>query len=173
MTTDAAPSTLASKLRDGRFVMTAEITPPVSCSAADMLDKALPLRGFADAVNVTDGASAMSMMSSLAASALLAQNGLEPIMQFTCRDRNRIAIQADLMGAGALGVRNFLMLHGDDPKAGDQPEPKSPAVWNSGISSSSVLLMPACVASARPRAPVKPLSRVTMAPLGLPVVPEL
>jgi methylenetetrahydrofolate reductase (NADPH) len=111
-------------LRDGRFVMTAEVTPPVSCDRNDLLVKALPLRGLADAVNVTDGAGARAHMSSIAASLILQENGIEPIMQFTCRDRNRIALQNDLLGAAALGLRNLLVLRGDDPKQGDQPEAK-------------------------------------------------
>lgn len=111
-------------LRAGRFVMTAEVTPPVSTDRAELLAKALPLRGLADAVNVTDGAGARAHMSSIAASHILQENGIEPIMQFTCRDRNRIALQNDLLGAAALGLRNLLILRGDDPKQGDQPDAK-------------------------------------------------
>jgi methylenetetrahydrofolate reductase (NADPH) len=105
-------------------VLTAEIAPPLSCSAADLLAKALPLKGLADAVNVTDGASARAHLGAVAAAALLIGEGIEPILQFTCRDRNRIALQSDLLGAAALGVRNILLLTGDDPKAGDQPDTK-------------------------------------------------
>ena len=105
-------------------MITAEITPPVSCDADDFLRKALPLRGLADAVNVTDGASARAHLSAPIAAAILVREGIEPILQFTCRDRNRIALQGDLMGAAASGVRNLLCLTGDDPKAGDQPETK-------------------------------------------------
>src|SRR5436190_21713635 len=108
-----------------RFVITAEITPPVSCSAQDLLDKALPLAGLVDAVNVTDGASARAHLSAPIAAALLAREGLEPVLQLTCRDRNRIALEGELMGAAACGVRNVLCLTGDDPKAGDQPETKA------------------------------------------------
>jgi methylenetetrahydrofolate reductase (NADPH) len=118
-------SRLEELLRAGRFVVTAEITPPVSCDADDLLRKALPLAGLADAVNVTDGASARAHLSAPIAAALLARAGVEPILQFTCRDRNRIALQADLMGAAACGVRNLLCLTGDDPKAGDQPQTKA------------------------------------------------
>jgi methylenetetrahydrofolate reductase (NADPH) len=118
------PSTLAERLRAGRFVMTAEVAPPVSCDAQDLLAKALPLRGLADAVNLTDGAGARAHMGALAAASLLLGAGIEPILQFTCRDRNRIALQSDLMGAAALGIRNLLVLTGDDPKAGDQPDTK-------------------------------------------------
>jgi methylenetetrahydrofolate reductase (NADPH) len=118
-------SRLEQLLRSRRFVITAEITPPVSCDADDLLRKALPLCGLADAVNVTDGASARAHLSAPVAAALLARAGVEPILQFTCRDRNRIALQADLMGAAACGVRNILCLTGDDPKAGDQPQAKA------------------------------------------------
>ncbi len=120
----SAAGHLEDRLRAGRFVMTAEITPPVSCSRDDLLAKALPLKGLASAVNVTDGAGARSHMSSLAAASILLESGIEPIVQFTCRDRNRIALQSDLMGAAALGIRNILVLRGDDPKAGDQPDAK-------------------------------------------------
>jgi methylenetetrahydrofolate reductase (NADPH) len=118
------PKTFAERLRAGRFVMTAEVAPPVSCSAQELLRKATPLRGLADAVNVTDGAGARAHMSALAAAAILMEAGLEPILQITCRDKNRIALQSELMGAAALGIRNLLILTGDDPKAGDQPETK-------------------------------------------------
>jgi methylenetetrahydrofolate reductase (NADPH) len=117
-------SRLEQAVRAGRFAITAEITPPVSCDAQDLLRKALPLRGLADAINVTDGASARAHMSAPIAAALLAQAGLEPILQLTCRDRNRLALEGELMGAAAMGVRNLLCLTGDDPKAGDQPETK-------------------------------------------------
>jgi methylenetetrahydrofolate reductase (NADPH) len=100
------------------------VVPPVSCDARDLLAKALPLRGLADAVNVTDGAGARAHMSATAAAALLVGAGIEPILQLTCRDRNRIALQGELMGAAALGVRNLLLLRGDDPTAGDQPDAK-------------------------------------------------
>ncbi len=110
------------RLEAGTFVLTAEVTPPVSCDAEDLLRKALPLRGLADAVNVTDGASARTHMSAPIAAAILARAGIEPILQLTCRDRNRIALQAELLGAPAVGVRNLLLLTGDDPKAGDQPD---------------------------------------------------
>jgi methylenetetrahydrofolate reductase (NADPH) len=119
-----AASGLHSKLRGGEFVVTAEITPPVSTDPAEFLQRALPLRGLATAVNVTDGAGAKVHLSSLAAAHFLAQSGIEPIFQMTCRDRNRLALQGDLLGAVALGIRNVLVLAGDDPKAGDQPEAK-------------------------------------------------
>ncbi len=116
--------TLQDKLRAGRFVLTAEVTPPVSVDRDDLLAKALPLKGLADAVNVTDGAGARPHLGAVTAAAMLAAEGIEPILQFTCRDRNRIALQSDLMAAAASGVRNLLMLRGDDPSAGDQPDAK-------------------------------------------------
>src|SRR5215467_5901130 len=104
-----AAGTLQERLRDSRFVMTVELAPPLSCDAQDLLRKAAPLTGLADAVNVTDGAGARAHMSALAASSLLIGAGIEPILQLTCRDRNRIALQGELMGAAALGVRNLLL----------------------------------------------------------------
>ncbi|MGB7101697.1 MAG: methylenetetrahydrofolate reductase [Xanthobacteraceae bacterium] len=118
------PRTFAERLRAGRFVMTAEVAPPVSCDAQDLLRKATPLRGLADAVNVTDGAGARAHMAALAAASILLSAGIEPILQITCRDKNRIALQSELMGAAALGIRNVMVLTGDDPKAGDQPDTK-------------------------------------------------
>jgi len=115
---------LEEKLRAGRFVITAEVTPPVSADRNDLLAKARALKGLADAVNITDGAGARSHLSSGIAAAMLVQEGIEPILQFTCRDRNRIALQSELIGAAAAGVRNLLMLRGDDPSAGDQPDAK-------------------------------------------------
>ncbi len=116
--------TLQQKLASGRFVITAEITPPVSFDRADLVAKAAPLKDLADAVNVTDGAGARPHMGALAAAAILIQEGIEPILQLTCRDRNRIALQSELMGAAASGVDNLLILRGDDPSAGDQPDAK-------------------------------------------------
>jgi methylenetetrahydrofolate reductase (NADPH) len=119
---------MASHLRDllhsGRFAVTAEIAPPLSADPRDLLARALPLKGLADAVNVTDGANARAHLESTVAAHLLLQNGIEPILQLTCRDRNRIALQSQLVGAAALGIVNVLALTGDDPKAGDQPDAK-------------------------------------------------
>jgi methylenetetrahydrofolate reductase (NADPH) len=117
-------SNLHARLDSGDFVITAEITPPVSTDPAEFLSRAMPLKGLATAVNVTDGAGAKVHLSSLAAAHFLVQNGIEPIFQMTCRDRNRLALQGDILGAEALGIRNMLMLAGDDPKVGDQPEAK-------------------------------------------------
>ena len=116
--------TLQEKLAAGRFVITAEVTPPASAARGDFLAKALPLRDVADAVNVTDGAGARPHLAAVSAAAMLVEAGIEPVLQFTCRDRNRIALQSDLIAAAASGVRNLLMLRGDDPSAGDQPEAK-------------------------------------------------
>jgi methylenetetrahydrofolate reductase (NADPH) len=117
--------TLEEKLRAGRFVLTAEVTPPVSADRDDLLAKALPLKDLADAVNVTDGAGARAHLSAVTAAGLLQAADIEPILQLTCRDRNRIALQSDLLAAAALGVRNLLALRGDDPSAGDQPDSKA------------------------------------------------
>jgi len=115
---------LERRLRAGEFVITAEITPPLSADPQDLLDMALPLRGVADAVNVTDGASARAHLDVLTAAAILDRAGIDPVLQLTCRDRNRIALQSMLVGAAALGLRNILVLRGDNPDAGDQPDAK-------------------------------------------------
>jgi methylenetetrahydrofolate reductase (NADPH) len=120
-----AASELQSRLRAGEFVVTAEITPPVSTDPAEFLKRALPLKGLATAINVTDGAGAKVHLSSLAAAHFLVQSGIEPIFQMTCRDRNRLALQGDILGAASLGIHNILILGGDDPKVGDQPEAKA------------------------------------------------
>jgi methylenetetrahydrofolate reductase (NADPH) len=120
MTTRSLQAALAA----GQFAITAEVTPPLSCDPADLLAKAAPLAGLADAVNVTDGASARAHLDSLAAATILLGHDIDPVLQMTCRDRNRIALQSELVGAAAMGIRNVLMLTGDDPKAGDQPDAK-------------------------------------------------
>ena len=122
---DTSETSLQARLSSGRFVMTAEVVPPVSCDPRDLLHKAAPLKALADAVNVTDGAGARAHMGALAAAAILHDAGIEPILQLTCRDRNRIGLQGDLMGAAALGIRNLLVLTGDKPSAGDQPDAKA------------------------------------------------
>ena len=113
---------LESRLAAGGFAVTAELTPPLSASADKLLAMATPLRGRVDALNVTDAAGGRTAMSSLAAAAILCRAGIEPVLQITCRDRNRIAIAGDVLGAAALGIPNILVLHGDDPARGDQPE---------------------------------------------------
>jgi methylenetetrahydrofolate reductase (NADPH) len=114
--------TFQEKLRAGRFVITAEVAPPVSADRAELIAKAAPLKGKADAVNITDSAGARATLGAVTAAGMLVEAGIEPILQFTCRDRNRIALQSDLMSAAACGVRNLLVLRGDDPSAGDQPD---------------------------------------------------
>jgi len=116
---------LQQKLNNGDFVITAEIVPPLSGRAHDLMERVSPLAGLVDGVNITDGAGARLAMSSLAASALLVREGFEPVLQMTCRDRNRIGLAADLLGASALGIKNLLILHGDDPSKGDIPEAKA------------------------------------------------
>ena len=120
MTTSAGK--LEQVLRDGHFALTAETSPPDAASAAAVLERVECLRGLADAVNVTDGASARVHMSALAAAAVMVREGIEPVLQMTTRDRNRLALQGDAVGAAALGVRNILCLTGDKMAAGDQPD---------------------------------------------------
>ena len=117
-------SLLQQKLLDKVFVYTAETTPPDASNKETLLKNVMPLKGVADAVNVTDSPGAKAHMSSLTAAIILAQNDIDPILQLTVRDRNRLALQGDLIGASALGVNNILCLRGDDPKSGDQPETK-------------------------------------------------
>lgn len=113
---------LERSLATGKFCFTAEVVPPLSAAPDQLLEQAALLKGRVEAVNVTDGAAARTTMSSCAAAALLALNGVEPVLQLTCRDRNRIALCADLTGAAAFGVCNLLLLSGDSPAHGDQPE---------------------------------------------------
>jgi methylenetetrahydrofolate reductase (NADPH) len=108
-----------------KFLITAEVTPPKGGNPARMLKMANKLKGRVHAVNVTDGSRAVLRMSSLAASVILLNHGIEPICQIACRDRNCIGLQADLMGAYALGIRNILALTGDPVKAGDHQKAKS------------------------------------------------
>jgi len=118
------PSRLEQVLRAGDFAITAEIVPPVSCDPRDLIEKSRPLKGLADAVNVTDGAGAHVHLGAVTAAGLLVAAGIEPILQLACRDRNRIALQSELIAAAASGVRNLLLLTGDRPGAGDQPDAK-------------------------------------------------
>ena len=117
-------SLLQQKLLDKVFVYTAETTPPDASDKETLLKNVMPLKGVADAINVTDSPGAKVHMSSLTAAIILAQNNIDPILQLTVRDRNRLALQGDLVGASALGVNNILCLGGDDPKNGDQPDTK-------------------------------------------------
>lgn len=115
-------SKLRNSLQDNKFVFTAETSPPDSGNKEVIIKQVECLKYLADAVNVTDGAGAKSHMSALATAVILAQNSIEPVLQFTTRDRNRIAIQGDLLGGWALNVPNILCLYGDEVKGGDQPE---------------------------------------------------
>ncbi|HEX7081720.1 MAG TPA: methylenetetrahydrofolate reductase [Gammaproteobacteria bacterium] len=117
-------SGLKKRIDAREFVLTAEIVPALSASGEHLLGEAALLGSRVDAINVTDAASGRTSMSSFAAAAILAANGYEPILQVTCRDRNRIALAGDLLGAAAHGVRNLLILRGDDPRGGDQPDAK-------------------------------------------------
>ncbi len=111
-------------LRAGHFAVTTEIAPPDSCDPEEVLKRARVFDGYVDAINATDGSGAHCHMSSLAVCAILTRFGYSPIIQISCRDRNRIAIQGDLLGAAALGVCNALSLTGDDVTAGDHPDAK-------------------------------------------------
>jgi methylenetetrahydrofolate reductase (NADPH) len=113
----------------GTFLVTAEVMPPKGSDASHMVAMAEQLQPWVHAVNITDGSRAVLRMSSLAAASLLLQRGIEPVWQVACRDRNRIALQADLMGAHALGIQNVLALTGDPVKAGDFPEARSVFDW--------------------------------------------
>lgn len=119
-----SPGNLERVLRAGRFSLTAETTPVATTDAAALVERCRPLKGVADAVNVTDGATAKAHLSSLVVAGALARAGIEPVLQFTVRDRNRIALQGDLLGASALGIPNILALTGDDPKRGEEPDAK-------------------------------------------------
>ena len=115
-------SALASLLRSGEFVVTAELNPPKSAAAAVVRRRAEALKGVVDAVNVTDSNRANVAMAAIPAAAIVRSVGLEPIVQMTGRDRNRIALQADVLGATAIGIENFVFMSGDDPKQGNHPD---------------------------------------------------
>ena len=116
---------LQRAIEAGDQVLTAEVMPPRGADPSHMLAMAASLQGRVHAVNVTDGSRAVMRMSSLASCKLLLEAGLEPVLQMACRDRNRIALQADLLGAHALGIRNLLCLTGDPVRAGDQAYARS------------------------------------------------
>jgi 5,10-methylenetetrahydrofolate reductase len=115
---------LQQLLRTGQFVVTAEIAPPKGADVSGAMAQARELAGLA-AINVTDNQGANMRLSALALAALLIREGLEPVLQMTCRDRNRMALQSDLLGAAALGVKNLLLLSGDHARFGDHPEARS------------------------------------------------
>ncbi len=111
-------SNLERVLAAGHFAVTAEIGPPRGPDPEPLLKKAQVLKGIADAYNITDNQTAVVRMSSIAAAKIVLDAGLEPLMQMTCRDRNRIAIQSDLLGASAFGIKNCLCISGDHQKSG-------------------------------------------------------
>jgi 5,10-methylenetetrahydrofolate reductase len=123
----SAPSSshLARLLASGAFVCTSEVTPPRGADASALRAKARVLRGCADAVNITDNQTARVHMSSVAGAVVLRQEGVEPVLQITTRDRNRLALQSDLLGASALGIRNVLCLGGDPIHIGNDPTAKA------------------------------------------------
>lgn len=112
-------------VKAGEFLITAEVAPPKGSDASHTIAMAQTLKGRVHAVNITDGSRAVLRMCPLVVSIILLQHGIEPVCQVACRDRNRIGLQADLMGAHALGIRNVLALTGDPVKAGDHADAKS------------------------------------------------
>ena len=124
MTTEPSVSNLQDIIFNNHFAVTMELTLPDSPEPKEVVEKALQISPYADALNLTDSTSAVPHFSSLAASSLLIENNIEPVMQISCRDRNRIAIQGDVIGAHAIGVRNILCVTGDGVQSGDPPEAK-------------------------------------------------
>ena len=120
-----ANSMLERVLCAGHFAVTGELGPPQSADGQVIRSKAQLLRGYCDAVNITDNQTAIVRMSSIGAGTIVIQEGLEPVIQMTCRDRNRLAIQSDLLGAYALGMRNLLCLSGDHQRFGNHPGAKN------------------------------------------------
>ncbi len=120
----SSPGRLERALRSGRFVVTAELNPPDSANPDDVYERAKVLSEVCDAINATDASGANCHISSIAICALLTRAGYEPVLQISCRDRNRIAIQGDVLGAAAMGVSNILCLTGDGVQTGDHPEAK-------------------------------------------------
>jgi len=115
---------LEEKIRSKAFVVTTELTPPKGIDLTELFAKADALKGFVDAVNLTDSPRARMAVEPKSVAHLLLDRGVEPIVQITARDRNRIAIQADLLGAALLGIGNFVFMGGDQPKNGDHPDAK-------------------------------------------------
>ena len=118
-------SHLAAVLQAGQFAVAAELSPPKGVDLAAIARDANTIKDYADAVNITDNQAASVRMASIPVAAMLLRHGVEPVAQMTCRDRNRLAIQADLLGAAALGIRNLLCLSGDHGIWGDHHEAKS------------------------------------------------
>jgi methylenetetrahydrofolate reductase (NADPH) len=119
-----SPGRFERVLRAGGFAVTTELAPPDSADPLDVYERARVFDGYVDAINATDGSGANCHMSSLAVCALLTRVGYAPIMQISCRDKNRIAIQGDILGGAAMGVCNMLCLTGDGVQAGDHPQAK-------------------------------------------------
>jgi len=115
---------LSEALASGKFVVTSEIGPPKGVDTMGILREAEFFRGRVEAVNVTDLQSSVMKLGSLATCRLLIDKGIEPVFQITCRDRNRLALQSDILSAYVLGIRNLLILTGDHPKLGDDPRAK-------------------------------------------------
>jgi methylenetetrahydrofolate reductase (NADH) len=120
----AGPSRLRSRLESGAITVTAELSPPRGADPDAVRRNVEPLRDWVDAVNITDGQSAHVRLSNWAGSLLALAAGVEPVMQVTCRDRNRIALQSDLLSAAALGIPNVVVMTGDHPRFGDHPDAK-------------------------------------------------
>ena len=118
-------SKLKAAIESGRFIVTSELTPPKGTELGALLDKADALRDVVTAFNLTDSHAARMAMAPMAAARHLLERGIEPIVQMTSRDRNRLALQADMLGAHALGVRNLVFMGGDPPANGDHPEAKA------------------------------------------------
>jgi len=116
--------TFKEKIQSGKFLVTSEIGPPKGTETKQLLEDAELIRGRVDAINVTDLQSSVMRLGSLAVCSLLKQRGHEPIFQVTCRDRNRLALQSDILSAASLGIENLLILTGDHPTLGDHPEAK-------------------------------------------------
>jgi 5,10-methylenetetrahydrofolate reductase len=116
--------TFKEKIQSGKFLVTSEIGPPKGIETKIILEDAELIRGRVDAINVTDLQSSVMRLGSLAVCALLKQKGFEPIFQITCRDRNRLALQSDILSAASLGIENILALTGDHPTLGDHPDAK-------------------------------------------------
>ncbi|MGI9334377.1 MAG: methylenetetrahydrofolate reductase [Gammaproteobacteria bacterium] len=120
----SSPSRLEQILRSGAFAVTAELSPPDSADPEEVFTRARVFDGYVDAINATDGSGANCHMSSMGVCALLARRGYSMVMQISCRDRNRLAVQGDVLGAAAFGVTNILCLTGDGVQVGDQPQAK-------------------------------------------------
>jgi methylenetetrahydrofolate reductase (NADPH) len=115
---------LSRKIASGQFVITTELTPPKGIDVGELLAKADALRGFVDAINLTESPRARMAIEPKSVARLMIERGLEPIVQFTARDRNRIALQSDILGAALLGVRSAVFMGGDSPQSGDHPDAK-------------------------------------------------